>query len=169
MSVEVRHGERTFTAVVQGGSVRVGDASFQVEPIGDGLYRVSDGTRRWLVAVAGPPAHRWIWVHGRAAQLEIQREVRSRPRTRSSSEQLASPMPATVLRLLVEPGARVTKGETVLILEAMKMELPVRATADGVVSSVRCREGELVQPGQDLMEIAPGSGSFDGKQGVEAR
>lgn len=153
MSVEVRHGEQTLTADVQGGSVRVGDASFQVEPIGDGLYRVSDGTRRWLVAVAGPPANRWIWVHGHAAQLEIQREARSRPRTRSSSEPLAAPMPATVLRLLVAPGARVTKGETVLILEAMKMELPIRAPRDGLIRAIHCQPGELVQPGVTLLDL----------------
>jgi 3-methylcrotonyl-CoA carboxylase alpha subunit len=153
VSVEVRHGERTLTADVQGGSVRVGDASFQVEPIGDGLYRVSDGTRRWLVAAAGPPANRWIWVQGHAAQLEIQREARSRPRTRSSSEPLAAPMPATVLRLLVAPGARVTKGETVLILEAMKMELPIRAPRDGVIRAIHCQPGELVQPGVNLLDL----------------
>lgn len=153
MSVEVRHGERTFTAAVQAGSVRVADATFAVEPIGDGLYRVSDGTRRWLVAAAGPPDNRWIWVQGRAAQLEIQREVRSRPRTRSSSEQLAAPMPATVQRLLVEPGARVTKGETVLILEAMKMELPIRAPRDGLIRAIHCQPGELVQPGVNLLDL----------------
>jgi 3-methylcrotonyl-CoA carboxylase alpha subunit len=153
VNVEVRYGEQIFTANVQGRSIRVGDATFQVEPMGDGLYRVSDGTRHWLVAAAGPPANRWIWVHGHAAQVEIQRDVRSRQRTRSSSEQLAAPMPATVLRLLVESGTRVTKGETVLILEAMKMELPIRAPRDGLIRAIHCQPGELVQPGVNLLDL----------------
>ena len=37
----------------------------------------------------------------------------------------------------------------------MKMELPIRAPADGTVTALHCREGELVQPGQDLVELAP--------------
>jgi biotin carboxyl carrier protein len=62
-------------------------------------------------------------------------------------------MPATVVKVLVEPGARVVKGDTLLVLEAMKMELPVRAPRDGVVKSVACRQGELVQPGVNLLEL----------------
>jgi biotin carboxyl carrier protein len=42
----------------------------------------------------------------------------------------------------------------VLVLEAMKMELPIRAPADGRVVSVSCTPGELVQPGVPLVEIA---------------
>jgi biotin carboxyl carrier protein len=42
-----------------------------------------------------------------------------------------------------------------IVLEAMKMELPVRAPADGTIARVNCREGELVQPGQELAELAP--------------
>jgi acetyl-CoA carboxylase biotin carboxylase subunit len=66
---------------------------------------------------------------------------------------LSSPMPATVVKVLVEPGARVAKGDTLVMLEAMKMELPVKAPRDGVVRAVRCRQGELVQPGVDLVEL----------------
>ena len=62
-------------------------------------------------------------------------------------------MPATVRRILVEPGASVAKGDTLLVLEAMKMELPVRAPADGIVASVSCREGDLVQAGVTLVEL----------------
>jgi len=63
-------------------------------------------------------------------------------------------MPGTVLKVLVEPGARVVKGETILILEAMKMELPLRALEDASVVAVHCREGELVQAEAVLVELA---------------
>jgi biotin carboxyl carrier protein len=42
-----------------------------------------------------------------------------------------------------------------IVLEAMKMELPVRAPTDGTIARVNCREGELVQPGQELAELQP--------------
>jgi 3-methylcrotonyl-CoA carboxylase alpha subunit len=62
-------------------------------------------------------------------------------------------MPATVRAVLVEAGQTVARGETVVILEAMKMELPVRAPHDGVVKTIACQPGELVQPGTPLLEM----------------
>jgi biotin carboxyl carrier protein len=58
-----------------------------------------------------------------------------------------------VVRIQAEVGQQVARGETLLILEAMKMELPVRAPADGTVTAVNCIEGDLVQPGLPLIEI----------------
>ena len=66
---------------------------------------------------------------------------------------LAAPMPATVRAIAVAPGDRVTRGTTLVVLEAMKMELPIKAPADGTVVSLACRVGELVQPGVALVEI----------------
>ena len=53
----------------------------------------------------------------------------------------------------VAPGDRVTRGTTLVVLEAMKMELPIKAPADGTVVSLACRVGELVQPGVTLVEL----------------
>jgi 3-methylcrotonyl-CoA carboxylase alpha subunit len=63
-------------------------------------------------------------------------------------------MPGVVLKILVQQGYAVTKGTPLLILEAMKMEHQVVAPRDGTVAAIHCREGELVQPGIDLVEIA---------------
>ncbi len=78
-------------------------------------------------------------------------------RRRSSvdgAQSLTAPMPATVVKVLVKPGDRVAKGDTVVLLEAMKMELPLRAAADATVKAVHCREGDLVQPDAVLVEMA---------------
>ena len=64
-------------------------------------------------------------------------------------------MPATVRQVVVSPGARVQQGDVLLVLEAMKMELPIRAPGDGTVAAVKCRQGELVQAGQELIELEP--------------
>ena len=53
----------------------------------------------------------------------------------------------------VKPGDRVEDGDVLIALEAMKMELPIRAPRNGVVRAILCREGELVQPGQVLLEF----------------
>jgi 3-methylcrotonyl-CoA carboxylase alpha subunit len=70
------------------------------------------------------------------------------------AQSLAAPMPATVVKVLVKPGDRVAKGDTVVVLEAMKMELPLRAAGDATVKAVHCREGELVQAEAVLVELS---------------
>jgi 3-methylcrotonyl-CoA carboxylase alpha subunit len=66
---------------------------------------------------------------------------------------MSAPMPGVVLKILVSAGDVVTKGQPLLILEAMKMEHVIAAPFDGRVSAVNCSEGELVQPGVDLIEL----------------
>ena len=68
---------------------------------------------------------------------------------------LCTPMPATVSAILVEPGQFVQAGDTLLRLEAMKMELAIRAPIDGRVKTVDCRVGDLVQPGRLLVVLEP--------------
>jgi biotin carboxyl carrier protein len=124
--------------------------------IGEGVYRVEMDGRAHVVYVAGPPANRWAFWNGRvfrASQADAIPAARVRAK-REAHQELTAPMPATVLKVLVAVGARVKKGETLVILEAMKMELPLRASADATVTAVGCREGELVQPETVLVELA---------------
>ena len=64
-----------------------------------------------------------------------------------------SPMPATVVAINTAPGQPVSEGDTLIVLEAMKMELPIKAPRSGVVKTVNCAKGELVQPGVNLLEL----------------
>jgi biotin carboxyl carrier protein len=124
--------------------------------IGDGVYRVEIDERAEVVFVAGPPTNRWAFWNGfifRGSQTDQTPAARLRAR-RDAHQELSAPMPATVLKVLVTPGTQVKKGDTLVILEAMKMELPLRASADATVSAVRCREGELVQPEAVLVELS---------------
>jgi 3-methylcrotonyl-CoA carboxylase alpha subunit len=78
---------------------------------------------------------------------------RRRASTGAGRQALTAPMPATVIAVNVKPGDRVAKGDTVVVLEAMKMEMPVRVTEDGVVAAVGCAEGDLVQADAVLLEM----------------
>lgn len=66
---------------------------------------------------------------------------------------LTSPMPGKIFKVLKEVGAEVKKGETILILEAMKMEHLIRSDKDGTVKKISFRVGELVQGGVTLAEV----------------
>ena len=126
----------------------------KVVRIGSGIYRVETGGKAETVYVAGPSGDPWAFWNGRVFRGAPARAGDSIPRTkRDARQELSAPMPATVLKVLVSPGASVKKGETLVILEAMKMELPLRASADATVKAVRCREGELVQPEAVLVEL----------------
>ena len=53
----------------------------------------------------------------------------------------------TVWKIEVQPGASVSEGDVLLILESMKMEMPVEAPEDGVVEEIRVQEGQPVKEG----------------------
>ncbi len=66
---------------------------------------------------------------------------------------LTSPMPGKIFKIVKEIGASVAKGETILILEAMKMEHSIRADKDGKVKKILFKTGDLVQGGVTLAEV----------------
>jgi acetyl/propionyl-CoA carboxylase alpha subunit len=78
---------------------------------------------------------------------------------------LLSPMPGTVTRVLVSQGDEVLRGAVLLILEAMKMEHPVRSPAHGTVREIGVAPGAQVEAGEVLAVIAPAV--VDAEQPVE--
>jgi biotin carboxyl carrier protein len=153
----VRQGDSaTPVEVLEDGRVRVGTQGdeFAVTAVSPGEYVVASGERTWRVAVAGPSEARWAGSGGVTACLDVQPEGQARaPRARAAHGGLAAPMPGTIIDVAVGVGQQVRAGDLLLTLEAMKMELPIRAPRDGVVSAIRCAPGELVQPGPPLVEL----------------
>lgn len=66
---------------------------------------------------------------------------------------LKAPMPGLVLDLLVEPGSDVTKGDGLVILEAMKMENIIKSPADGTIKSISVDKGQAVEKNQVLISF----------------
>jgi len=71
----------------------------------------------------------------------------------AESSTLVAPMPGTVIRVAVTAGRQVAAGDHLLVLEAMKMETPVRSPYDGVVKAVHVEEGDRVERGALLVEL----------------
>ena len=80
-------------------------------------------------------------------------EVASTAAPDSADGPLTSPMPGTVVAVRAEPGQHVTSGQTLVIVEAMKMEHPVTATAAGTVTAIHVRPGQSVAMAAVLAEI----------------
>jgi acetyl/propionyl-CoA carboxylase alpha subunit len=144
-------GEHAVTCF-DDGRVLVDDVPIAASASGTGEIRLGpDGSK--VAWVAGSGETRWVFYDGNVYELEVRLAGARRRRTAAGHSSLAAPMPATVIRVEVSPGVRVRRGDTLVILEAMKMELPIRADTDGTVASVRCTAGDLVQPGVPLVEI----------------
>ena len=115
-------------------------------------YLVKDGDRQRRVAVATGAGATWVFFDGQVWQIEDSAGGRSRTK-RTGDSSVMSPMPATVVAINAAAGDLVTEGDTLIVLEAMKMELLIRAPRSGVVKAIHCARGELVQPGVNLLEI----------------
>ena len=115
-------------------------------------YVVKDGDRQVRVAVASGGGSTWVFVDGNVWKVEDPASGRPGGKRRGDGSVMA-PMPATVVKIHTTVGQPVNDGDTVIVLEAMKMEMPIRAPRSGVVKAVHCRQGELVQPGVNLIEI----------------
>jgi biotin carboxyl carrier protein len=155
--VELRSERTAATAELAGGdTVRVNGEAFTVAPHGpDRVVVAGPDGRRHVIAIAADGAALWLFAAGRPWRVEAAVEGTRPRRSGADAANLTAPMPATVAAIPAPPGTAVSAGDPVVVLEAMKMELVVRAPRDGRVSAVHCQVGELVQPGRPLAEITP--------------
>ena len=105
-----------------------------------------------------PPAREQVvasgrWVLHEGWQFEVEADDQAAAEALPAAGSLEAPMPGAVLRVEVEPGQAVEAGRTLVVLEAMKMELAVAAPGPGTVAAVHVRPGELVSRGQPLIAI----------------
>jgi biotin carboxyl carrier protein len=116
-------------------SVLVGGRSLDVtvEEISDSL-RVRTNEREFQVEIFDPRS----WRRGRGAGIELE-----------GRQQLIAPMPGKIVRVLVVAGQKVSAGEGLLVIEAMKMQNEIRSPKSGTVEKV-AREGQTVNAGEVL-------------------
>jgi acetyl-CoA/propionyl-CoA carboxylase biotin carboxyl carrier protein len=154
-------GTRTTRVVVQPAG---GEQAVEVD--GTGPFQVGAHTldrclehHAWTLdgepAAAARGGDTWqVWWRGLPWELPLG----LRPRlvdAESGPAHLGAPMPGTVIAIRVAPGDKVTRGQALVVVEAMKMELEIKATVDGVVSAVRCAPGDQVARGQVLVNVDP--------------
>jgi hypothetical protein len=113
--------------------------------LGRGRYLVDDGTRRRL-AYAAVGRETWVFLDGYVHVLASPGTGQPRRRREDASPEIRAPMPATVVAIHVSPGQRVRRDELLLVLEAMKMALPIRAPRPGRVARIACQPAKGLRP-----------------------
>ena len=111
-----------------------------------------DGVR-YTATVVWEGGRAWVHLAGDVFVIDPAVDEGHRRTGASTHDALSPPMPATVTRINVTVGDRVAAGDVLVLLEAMKMELPIRAPLDAVVVTINCRVGDLVQPGEPLVDL----------------
>ncbi|GMV23409.1 MAG: hypothetical protein AMXMBFR57_33580 [Acidimicrobiia bacterium] len=148
-------GGRELVAHVDKGVVRFDgvEGAWAVARGQDGRLTVTAEGTPVRMCAARTPAVTWVGVDGRAVEVQVASgRARARAGT-ADADALRPPMSATVVRLMTSEGASVAEGDTLVVLEAMKMEMPIRAPRAGTVTRIHCREGELVQPSTVLVDL----------------
>ena len=72
---------------------------------------------------------------------------------RQQDDHIAAPMPGRIISVQVSAGEQVSEGQTLVVMEAMKMEISLKAPTTGVVASVAVAEGDFVEAGADVVEL----------------
>ena len=157
-TIRLDGGRHEVTLAMHGAAFRVGEGE-----------RAIEGTRRWDGArlgleIAGARTQAHV-VRAAGGQLEvwidserhvIEEEGRTAgTRSGGDDDVLVTPMPAKVVRVNVAPGDAVTEGQTLIVVESMKMELALTALRDGVVATVDATPGVLVAAGAVLVALVP--------------
>jgi 3-methylcrotonyl-CoA carboxylase alpha subunit len=132
----------------------VDDSRLDIVPLGNGRYLVRDGVSVETAYAVGTPRETWVFLDGRVYLVGSSATTGTRTRSTDDADALAAPMPATVVKIDVTLGQNVTRDSLLIMLEAMKIELPIKAPRDGRVTAIHCRAGEIVQPGVPLLELS---------------
>lgn len=109
----------------------------------------------------------WIHINGKTSVIPLnstekgrspyaQRHVKNGKagtHNKNSSGKICAPMPGKIIKILKKTGSVLQKGETILVMEAMKMEYSLKADSNGEVANICCAVNEQVTLGQILAEM----------------
>jgi biotin carboxyl carrier protein len=128
-----------------------------IEQVQANVYSILDRARSFTVYLAPRESDFEVWVdHARyLISLSDTRNLSGKGRRSLATGplQISTQMPGKVVRILVETGARVTAGQGLIVVEAMKMQNELKAPRDGMISRIGAVEGSTVAANQTLVVI----------------
>jgi biotin carboxyl carrier protein len=160
MKINYEHDGQFFSVDLTpiGKSYRVdtGETSVEAQVLSakDGRLELFIDGRHVIAYVSSDNTTRWVTVNGRT--LVFNKSTGGRKRgggQHHAAGELTAPMPGQVRAVNVKEGDTVTKGQTLLLLEAMKMEIRVQSPRDGMVKKLSVQQGQTVEREQLLVEI----------------
>jgi acetyl/propionyl-CoA carboxylase alpha subunit len=152
ISIDLMPSGKSYRATIE-------EKTFEVEILHakDGRLDLLIDGKRATAYVSSDNTKRWVTVNGQTFVLTKSSGSRKGGLSHHAAGELTAPMPGQVRAVNVSEGEAVTKGQTLLVLEAMKMEIRVQAPRNGTVKRLLVRQGETVEREQSLVEIEESS------------
>lgn len=116
-------------------------------------YEIEINNEVYRVSVKELPADADMSTGQTAAPTAQETQSAPAPAAASGGTEINAPMSGTILKVAVTPGQTVAQGDTLIVLEAMKMENEIVAPVDGVVGEISVSQGDSVQSDQLLLTI----------------
>jgi biotin carboxyl carrier protein len=136
--------------------IDIGDKTIEAEILQakDGRLDLLIDGERISAYVSSDHSNHWVTVNGQTFVLTKSSGARKRGHgSHHAAGELTAPMPGQIRAVKVNEGDVVTKGQTLLVLEAMKMEIRIHAPGDGRVKELFVKKGQTVEREQVLMNI----------------
>jgi len=146
-TIELNPSDDGYIAVVNGKTVTV-----QIIRAANGRMDLLIDGQRVTAHVSSDVAKRWVTLNGQTLMLTKTSGAKQGVR-HDHAGGLIAPMPGQIRSVSVSVGDAVKKGQTLLTMEAMKMEIRIQALKDGVVKSVSVMQGQTVEREQILVEV----------------
>jgi oxaloacetate decarboxylase alpha subunit len=130
--------------------------AFEPAPTGQpsGVPTTDAGEEIYTVEVEGQSYTVTVTEGGDVTGIQPMGSGGAAPSASGTGEDVTAPLAGNIFRILVKPGQRVSEGEKIMVLEAMKMETDVSAPHSGTIGEVRVSEGDTVTLGQPLVTLA---------------
>ncbi|HJS18079.1 MAG TPA: biotin/lipoyl-containing protein [Anaerolineales bacterium] len=135
--------------------VTMGDKSFDVEILQakEGKLELLIDGKRVTAYISYDNANRWVTVNGQTILLTKSSGARKTGGGHHAAGDLTAPMPGQVRAVNVSEGDAVTKGQTLMLLEAMKMEIRIQSPQNGIVKKLFVNQGQTVEREQMLIAV----------------
>ena len=136
-------------------ALQIGDQRWplRTSALGDGRHDVTLGEQRLQLTVYVHGERVAVFAPGHSAVLRQIDAIAHAGESAAAGGQLTAPMPGKVIAFLVQPGERVSQGQAVAVMEAMKMEHTLHAPRDGVVAELLYAVGDQVAEGGELLRL----------------
>jgi 3-methylcrotonyl-CoA carboxylase alpha subunit len=141
--------DETYTVTINGRVLN----NVQAHSLPDGGWRLVLDGQTFIAYSAAERDLRHVAINGETYTLTVS-DSRTQRRTAAHAGDLTAQMPGQVIAVPVSEGEAVQAGQTLVVLEAMKMEIRVAAPADGVVKKLLVAVGDVVERGQSLIDMA---------------
>ncbi|MCX7909280.1 MAG: hypothetical protein N2560_07175 [Ignavibacteria bacterium] len=157
--MKIAYKENQFTIETSGSIIKIDNNEYplEIEKYSDNILKISIDGEQKVVYVANDNNNCYVFIDGDQYTLQKTDENILEDKVIEAKEKdiefIKPPMPGSVVKLLVEKGKEVEEGAPIIVVEAMKMEITLYSSINGIVSEINVEPGQQVDADKVLVVI----------------